>query len=167
MLIRIVYLAALGLGLWFLWRRLRPHPLKSVPMRWRLLAANAPMMREALRIRASMVRMVLRGHAQAASGLIGDVDRLVESIAQAVELRNEARALPSTEGPAKEATAQIKGALHQLEQAHVHLLDTARAELDVAIRDVRGQLGDHTEQLRRQVEAQREVDRMLEEDDPT
>ncbi|MCO4760221.1 MAG: hypothetical protein KC502_01875 [Myxococcales bacterium] len=161
MLFRILVLIGAGLALWSLWRLIRPHPLKRIPMRWRVLASSAPTMREALRIRASMVRVLLRGHGTGTSGLVGDVDRLIETIARAVQLRSEARALSTDDSTTKQATAQIKDALGQLSNAHAHLLDAARVEIDSAIVDIRGQLSEHTDHLRLTVEAQREVEALV------
>ena len=166
MLFRILILMAVTIGLWALWRTLRPHPLKRIPVRWRLLAMNAPMMKEALRIRASIVRVLLRGHGSGSSGLVGDVDRLIETIARAVELQSEARSLSKEDATATQASLQIRDALGQLGKAHHHLLDAARAEIDVAIRDVRGELSEQTDYLRLTVAAQKEVELMLVKDLP-
>lgn len=174
MLIRLLLLFAISAGLWAGWKLLRPHPLKRIPMRWRVLASHAPMMREALRIRASMVRVLLRGHGAGSSGLVQDVDRLIETIARALQLQSEAKtlagstehdALPSKnsdDGAAHQSGQQVHEALAQLGRAHHHLLDTARAEIDVAITDIRGQLGEQTDFLRMTVAAQKEVEQMLE-----
>lgn len=167
MLIRMLFLAVLVTSAMALWRVMRPHPLKRIPMGWRLLGATSPMMAEALRIRASMVRVLLRGHGAGTSGLVGDVDRLIETIARAVELQNEARTLASDAETLAKSSAQVRGALDQLGKAHHHLLDTARAEIDGAIDDIRGQLSDQTDFLRMTVAAQREVDRMLVDADST
>ena len=163
MWVRLVLLLTIITGLSLAFRRLRSRP--ALPLRWRLLAARSPVMREALRIRRSMAGMLRKGHGLAASGLLGDVDMLLEALARAVEIRDQAEQLPHAEESVRAASEQVRDAMAQLEKAHMTLLDSARAEVDGSVREIRHELAEHTERLRLSVEAQKDLERELRQKD--
>ncbi|MEY3012209.1 MAG: hypothetical protein RIT45_944 [Pseudomonadota bacterium] len=165
MLSRLLLAALFAAVAALLYRSVQPHPLRRIPWRWRQLAWSQPRMARALRLRRSMVRLVLAGKARDAAALMHDVDRVIDSLATALQAAADVAALPdAARGQDGDATQRaIDDALRQVEAAHGHLVDIARAEIDAAVGEVRGQLSDHTEQLRLEVEARREVETMLRE----
>lgn len=167
MLSRLLLAAVFAAVAALLYRGLRPHPLRRLPLRWRMLGWRDAEMARALRLRRSMVQLVLAGHARDADALMHDVDRVIGSLAVAIETRVQVQALPADARgqTAEETQAAIDDALRQVEAAHGHLVDAARAEIDAAVREVRHQLADRTEQLRLEVEARRELDAMLRDQD--
>ncbi|MCB9740144.1 MAG: hypothetical protein H6747_12835 [Deltaproteobacteria bacterium] len=167
MLGRLLLAAIVAAFAALLYRSLQPHPLRRIPWRWRRLAMIDGKMARALTLRRSMVKLVLAGKANDAAALMHDVDRVIASLATAIDARTQVAALPDeAQGQTGAATqASIDAALRQVEAAHGHLVDIARAEIDAAVGEVRTQLADHTEQLRLEVEARQEVETMLREQD--
>lgn len=163
MLVRILELIALVAIATFAFQLLRPHPLRRLPIRWRLLGLQSPQMARALQLRRSMVRLLLQGRAQDAVGMMADFDRVLSSMAAAIEARSAVASLPvAARGDHADQTQRsIDEAMGWLEAAHGHLVDIARAEIDAAVGEVRARLLDHTESLRLELEARREVESML------
>ncbi len=163
MLVRILELIALVAIATFAFQLLRPHPLRRLPWRWRALALRDAQMGRALQLRRSMVRLLLQGRAQDAVGMMADFDRVLSSMAAAIEARSAVAGLPAAArgDHADQTQRSIHEAMGWLEAAHGHLVDIARAEIDAAVGEVRARLLDHTESLRLELEARREVESML------
>ena len=163
LLIRLLEMVALLVAVAFVYQALRPHPLRRIPWRWRVLGLREPQMARALQRRKSMVRLLLAGQARDAHGLMADVDRVLASMVAALEARSALASLPgAATGQRHDDTERsLQETMGWLQAAHGHLCDIARAEIDSAAAIARSELQERTDALRIEVESRQELEAML------
>lgn len=164
-LFRFVILAAVlavaGRYLWAWWG-------KQPPLRWRWLALRSEPMGQALRYRHGIATLVHdRATTPDGQGLLADVDALVSSVAELVEVRvglgAESAQAGETDaklrlGAAIERTDQsLEAALLRLDDLRACLLDHAADRMEEAVKDARGRFHERAEQLGYVTDAHREL----------
>ncbi len=163
MLIRLLEMVAVLVAAAFVFQALRPHPLRRIPWRWRMLGLREPELARALQLRKSMVRLLLAGQARDAHGLIADVDGVLGSMVAALEARAALVSLPAAAVGLRrdESERGLQESMAWLQAAHGHLCDIARAEIDSAAATARSELQERTDTLRIEVEAREELEAIL------
>lgn len=169
MLVRLVLLVALVGFVAAIVQALRGDPRLQVPARWR--RSRSPLLRDAVDLRQSIARLIIRG---AAEDLLEDVDAVVERMAVADELRGTLQAEAERAGDAAKTRVaeavehldrELEGAFGWLQQAQALLLQAAAdavvSDATVRAADVRGELRKHAETLEQEVRARREIEAVL------
>ncbi len=158
----------LGLVVWAVWRMVQSLRRSPGAWRWRKLGWQHPAMATALRERQQITQVLQGSQLPIASSVLTDVDALVDSIADLVEVRlglgvEQAR---TSEGSAQRdhLTASVTRtdeslaeALQRLDAIRGVLLDHAADRLQDALQDARERFAEHSEQLQRVADANREM----------
>ena len=173
MMLRIAILVLLAaVGGFIAWRKLRPPAWLVVPSRYKRLAKGHRSMREALELRGAMIGLAHKTTAADAQPLAGDIDALIEAIGDMCEtqasLREQSAAVEHSSARARslrnsvaDLQSALREALDQLHELHMHLVQVTNAELDVAVADVRARLNERKRDLAFVLEAQREVEGLV------
>ncbi|GEM_PF-3591976 len=173
MMLRIAFLVmALAAAGFVLWRRFKPDPLLDVPGTWKRLARGHSSVREAIKLRDSLIKLALNSTAADAQPLALDVDRLVDSIASMCEAQGQLRDQVASFDPNSERARELRNsvadiekavrdALDQLHELHLHLVRVTSAEIDAAVADVRKRLVARRNDLSYVIEGHKEVETML------
>ena len=157
-----------GLVAWAVWQVLQSARRQPLPWRWRMLGWRHRAMATALRERKQISEVLNGSQLPVASSVLTDVDALVGSIADLVEVRaslglEQARTSDDSPQRAQLATAlgrtdeSLTEALQRLDAIRAVLLDHAADRLQDALLDARERFAEHSEQLQRVADANREV----------
>jgi|GEM_PF-5107582 len=166
LLIRALFFLALVFAGVAFWRAMQPDKRLVVPSSWTAAARGVPWLADALALRGKIAKKIVGGNSASGEGLLADVDgvmsRLVEiadATAQAEELRGEVgdRLAESIARLKRERTQAVQW----LTEAYAVLVESAASEFDAAAARMHGSLAAHKEELRHEVEAQREINQAL------
>lgn len=169
--ILLLYLLRLGLlaaALGLAWRWFQQRRPDALPWRWRKLAWQHKAMATALQERERIAEVLRGAGLPVATSVMSDVDALVGSIAELVEVRmlvgsEQARSpkgtathdqLTSSLARTDESLAE---ALQRLDAIRAVLLDHAADRLQDALADARERFAEHADQLERVAQANREM----------
>lgn len=165
LLLRLGILAGL---LWLGWRWLQARRPRALPWRWRKLAWQHKAMATALQERTRIAEVLRGSQLPVASSVLSDVDALVASVADLVEVRL-GLGLAQARLPHGSAThdqlgasmartdASLAEALQRLDAIRAVLLDHAADQLQDALVDARERFAEHADQLERVAEANRDM----------
>lgn len=158
----------LGLVVWAVWKGLQSLQRSPLPWRWRKLGWQHPAMAKALQERKQIQQVLAGSQLPVASSVLTDVDALVDSVADLVEVRvglGLEQAKSSEGSPQRDhLTAAVSRteeslteALQRLDAIRAVLLDHAADRLQDALLDARERFQEHAEQLQRVADANREM----------
>jgi hypothetical protein len=163
--IRLGILAAL---LWLAWGWLQARRPKQLAWRWRRLGWQHKAMATALQERKRIAEVLRGSQLPVASSVMSDVDALVGSVADLVEVRlglgvEQARVAQGSATHDQLAVSlartdeSLAEALRRLDTIRAVLLDHAADRLQDALADARERFAEHADQLERVAEANREM----------
>lgn len=168
LLLVLLRLGVLGVALWLVWRWAQRQWPKALPWRWRRLGWQHKAMATALQERERITEVLHGSRLPVASSVLSDVDALVDSVADLVEVRlmlgvEQARTAEDSAvhgqlaASLERTDASLAEALRRLDAIRAVLLDHAADRLQDALADARERFAEHAEQLERVAEANREM----------
>lgn len=149
MLVRLILLAVLAVGGFFVVRSVLGPKRLRLPVLWRSVAQRHPEVKRALESRTAIARLMLDEPEPKFKAVIGEVDQVIAGLVRLARAREE-KGL--TAGEAEQtALADLDALYHQIR-------DEAVAETEDDLDRLRSRLGERSEDLRQLLEARRELD---------
>lgn len=170
MLVRLIILGFLVAAAVAVYRAVRGDPRERLPARWTRLAEESRVLRRVLDRRQRVAALVGRVENEYLTGLLAQIDALIESLAQLVEARQEMRAHVG-ERSLEVVAEPLRVALHDTEErlaeaedqvveACDQLVAIAGADANDALTSARDRLDEQTERLRVSVSSYDEARRI-------
>jgi hypothetical protein len=166
MLIRLFILGLItSMGI-FVYRKIKALSQAKPPKQWTLAARSNETIAQALKLRASMIRLVKRGDESKTGDFIVHVDSVIQELVRLTTVRNElAQELELTSVEVGTTIQPRIDALHHeeigtltyLKEAHTALLDNATEEIGLRINHAQTGLDEKSKCLDAVVRLQREL----------